>query len=624
MATIEPRLMHLLNEAKTPDMAPIKLPPLGHNSGGSTSGPARESVSLPPIEQSHDNADVPKQIPPFKTLADDLARQGTLPDGDQQQYAKEQAAGRLAGAMKSGLPIHTLLGNDPDANGSSHSLRMILDDSPETPDDTLTKKRHRAPTVKDDFPQLPQPLKKQKSTQQVVPPIINGLQDPPPNALVFPPILMDEDDDEAVSRVLKEFISPEDKDNRASAQSSSNVSNVDKNKRRLTKPRRKWSEEETNHLLLGVSKHGVGKWTTILEDPEFKFNDRSAGDLKDRFRTCCPDELRKSVARKGEEASIDATDLEDPVPETPRGKGTTGPNLENLLIEPEKLVAKASGSKPATKDSDGSKQRRSRAHRKKIEDLEELGITGPFKKSDRRQRRPFSEQDDKEILEGLDVYGPQWTKIQRDPNYHLSSRQPTDLRDRVRNKYPDIYARIEKGNMQMKNPDLHKSSTLEPSVSTSIDVSFDPTKPGFREPQLNRTNSGDELRSWPMNALVRRGDEQTAVMNILGSANAVANAGGNIDQMDISRLLLDDSASLTEGVKGQHRTPLPDPFGQILDPREHSLFGNKGEDLSTDLDENSVLYPSQYRKDMVIPQDRLGGRRTTLPTARPDQWPEKR
>ncbi|KAH8882701.1 hypothetical protein GQ53DRAFT_629965, partial [Thozetella sp. PMI_491] len=533
MATIEPRLMHLLNEAKTPNLAPIKLPPLGHNGNGSSSN--LESVSLPPIEQPADTP-TPK-IPPFKTLADEVARQSTLPEG-QQAYGKEQGAGRAA-SLKSGLPIHTLLDKDPETNGSSHSLRMILDDNPDNTEDTTTKKRHRAPTVKEDFPQLPQPLKKQKSTQQVVPPIINGLQDPPPNALVFPPILMDEDDED-VSRVLKEFISPDDKDNKNANTSAANNPNLDKDKgkRRLTKPRRKWSEEETNHLLLGVSKHGVGKWTTILEDPEFKFNDRSAGDLKDRFRTCCPDELRKSASKGFGKDALDVDDGEISSPSPSKAKPVKGPHLEDLLAEPDMVSGKSNAKKPSSKDGDAPRQRRSRAHRKKIEDLEELGITGPFKKSDRRQRRPFSEQDDKEILEGLDVYGPQWTKIQRDPNYHLSSRQPTDLRDRVRNKYPEIYARIEKGNMQMKNPDMHKTSTLEPSVSTSIEVSFDPSKPGLREPQLNKASSGEELRGWSMNNIIRRDDQTGSNTNAGGN---MASAIGNVDQMDISRLLLDDS-----------------------------------------------------------------------------------
>lgn len=92
--------------------------------------------------------------------------------------------------------------------------------------------------------------------------------------------------------------------------------------------------------------------------------------------------------------------------------------------------------------------RKRRVHRRNMEDMIKLGIQGPFKKSHRRERRPFTEQDDKEILEGLQIYGPAWTKIHRHPSFNLASRQPTDLRDRVRNKYPEIYANIEKGVFQ--------------------------------------------------------------------------------------------------------------------------------------------------------------------------------
>ncbi|PWN51642.1 hypothetical protein IE53DRAFT_303215, partial [Violaceomyces palustris] len=49
----------------------------------------------------------------------------------------------------------------------------------------------------------------------------------------------------------------------------------------------KWSAEETQALVDGCNKHGVGNWKKILSDPDLhdKFNERTAGDLKDRFRT---------------------------------------------------------------------------------------------------------------------------------------------------------------------------------------------------------------------------------------------------------------------------------------------------------------------------------------------------
>ncbi|CAI9114367.1 OLC1v1015078C1 [Oldenlandia corymbosa var. corymbosa] len=51
-------------------------------------------------------------------------------------------------------------------------------------------------------------------------------------------------------------------------------------------PKLKWTSEEEAALKAGVDKHGVGKWKSILTDPEFApllFN-RSNIDLKDKWR----------------------------------------------------------------------------------------------------------------------------------------------------------------------------------------------------------------------------------------------------------------------------------------------------------------------------------------------------
>ncbi|MCI14485.1 telomere repeat-binding factor 1-like, partial [Trifolium medium] len=51
-------------------------------------------------------------------------------------------------------------------------------------------------------------------------------------------------------------------------------------------PKQKWSAEEEAALKAGVVKHGVGKWRTILKDPEFNcvLYIRSNVDLKDKWR----------------------------------------------------------------------------------------------------------------------------------------------------------------------------------------------------------------------------------------------------------------------------------------------------------------------------------------------------
>ncbi|XP_057754727.1 telomere repeat-binding factor 1 [Arachis stenosperma] len=51
-------------------------------------------------------------------------------------------------------------------------------------------------------------------------------------------------------------------------------------------PKQKWTSEEEAALKAGVVKHGVGKWRTILKDPEFSgvLYLRSNVDLKDKWR----------------------------------------------------------------------------------------------------------------------------------------------------------------------------------------------------------------------------------------------------------------------------------------------------------------------------------------------------
>jgi myb proto-oncogene protein len=49
-------------------------------------------------------------------------------------------------------------------------------------------------------------------------------------------------------------------------------------------PKQKWTAEEEAALKAGISKHGTGKWRTILKDPEFSsiLRYRSNVDLKVR------------------------------------------------------------------------------------------------------------------------------------------------------------------------------------------------------------------------------------------------------------------------------------------------------------------------------------------------------
>ncbi|CCM02282.1 uncharacterized protein FIBRA_04369 [Fibroporia radiculosa] len=144
------------------------------------------------------------------------------------------------------------------------------------------------------------------------------------------------------------------------------------------KARKKWTMEETQMLVNGCNKWGVGNWKSILNDPEFKFDNRSPVDLKDRFRTYFPDAYKQHY-----------------------------PNAKTHL-----------SSKIRSALPDG---------------------TSIFEKTRSKKRRPFTEEEDRALKAGYDKHGTVWATIVKDPIFQEQNRRSTDLRDRFRNAFPELY-----------------------------------------------------------------------------------------------------------------------------------------------------------------------------------------
>ncbi|KAH7322834.1 hypothetical protein B0I35DRAFT_426566 [Stachybotrys elegans] len=202
------------------------------------------------------------------------------------------------------------------------------------------------------------------------------------------------------------------------ARDSIQVSQIDETgdnkKRRFSKgTRRRWSDEETENLIKGVRKHGVGKWRVILNDKEFKFENRTATNLKDRFRTCYPDGFLPH-APAVEYSTSNSEEEKGPTASQDEESGETNKLGEIDAVSPTSMSG--------------------------------AGIYPSPRKLERRKRQPFEARHDSEILDGLRRHGPAWTKIQRNSTSDLSYRRPTDLRDRIRNRFPDLYKRLEKKN----------------------------------------------------------------------------------------------------------------------------------------------------------------------------------
>ncbi|KAI6030192.1 hypothetical protein EDC04DRAFT_102613 [Pisolithus marmoratus] len=144
------------------------------------------------------------------------------------------------------------------------------------------------------------------------------------------------------------------------------------------KPRKKWTEQETQMLVTGCNTWGVGNWKAILKDPALKFDSRSPVDLKDRFRTYFPDAYKEHY-----------------------------PNAKTHL---------------------SSKVRSTLPDGRSI-----------FEKTRSKKRRPFTEEEDRALKAGYEKHGTVWAAIVKDPVFQEQNRRSTDLRDRFRNAFPDLY-----------------------------------------------------------------------------------------------------------------------------------------------------------------------------------------
>lgn len=244
------------------------------------------------------------------------------------------------------------------------------------------------------------------------------------------------------------------------------VQNTDRiqTKAKTNRKRTKWSQKETEDLLMGVRRFGIGSWKQILECADFNFERRTAVDLKDRFRICRPGEGLK--ARKGATTNVATTS-------NPTGPVCTTGKLAPLptdTVSDKPGAQEASTENMVTNDAAVATQK---------------DVYGPFPKSGRRARRQFSEEDDRNLLKGFKRHGTVWRAIRDDSELGFSMRQPTDLRDRFRIRYPEEFAKAgfklkpkearELKEAEAKAQKAQTSQPPSPAVNKAAYVNYEPT-----------------------------------------------------------------------------------------------------------------------------------------------------
>ncbi|KAI9719151.1 MAG: hypothetical protein M1828_006333 [Chrysothrix sp. TS-e1954] len=281
--------------------------------------------------------------------------------------------------------------------------------------------------------ELPKPNVVQPEQHTWIPPLLQGLHEPPPDAGIFPPITdtrfclsgdqytiptptkasfvesIEHCSPAEQRQILLRVGTPAPKEKspppvpppESPLPPQPQADTLRKPKRRTQrKPHRtRWTSAETACLLKGVAKFGIGQWKKILTHPAYTFHGRTAVDLKDRFRTCRPSDYKSPVGTQPSQS-------DEPIPEVskrpkPSKKKETTPHLDETS-------------------------------------LLDLDIATPLPKSTRRARRPFTTDEDCNLLLGFDRHGTSWKAMAEDAELHLDHRRPKDLRDRMRVRFPGM------------------------------------------------------------------------------------------------------------------------------------------------------------------------------------------
>jgi hypothetical protein len=141
---------------------------------------------------------------------------------------------------------------------------------------------------------------------------------------------------------------------------------------------------------------GVGNWKAILKDPKLKFDNRSPVDLKDRWVSLLILVFRDLIVSL--------------------------PSFRTYFPDAYKQHY------PNAKTHLSSKVRSTLPDGRSI-----------FEKTRSKKRRPFTEDEDRALKAGYEKHGTVWATIVKDPVFQEQNRRSTDLRDRFRNAFPELY-----------------------------------------------------------------------------------------------------------------------------------------------------------------------------------------
>lgn len=323
------------------------------------------SLRIPPLQDPF----------PFPTITD--RRLSPLEPNARTNSNIDKEAAKLTGRGKA------LAEAKPIGESEDNELRPIH---------STPRKRQKKYDVKSapEFVQLPKP--RAKANDEKLPPflpisVLNQLHEPPPSAALFPPITPNATVTDRGHRLSAELLLERTTSETIEIQrDGKETRDSSTTKTTSVRKRIKWSEEETYSLVRGVDKFGVGKWTRILNHPEYTFSaGRNPIDLKDRFRTLMGNTRVQPSEGVSYQELLGYAD-----------------GLRNIEPDP-----------PAQKEEPRQPRKKPKHH--------------------------WSEEEDESLVKGYQKYGFSWKDIASDPSLALSNRSGPQIRDRFRKRFPELY-----------------------------------------------------------------------------------------------------------------------------------------------------------------------------------------
>jgi hypothetical protein len=449
--------------------------------------PARSDVHIPPLRNPF----------PLRALSIPSPLEPTTP-GDEQKH----------GGFKLGIPRNDhKLGATPapiqpadlvstrDSKKSDLTIRALLDsshkdqlprllppsfvnlaaveNSPSTPSwssGAPTRKRAKL-EHHSEYLQLPVPRQKDVPIRiPLLPAIVNGIHEPPPSAALLPPMELEEvkamlaDMSGPVTLPPEKMLNPAEPERWESTgkpsgkvcipvqEAASSTPSDTKTKSKAPRSWNKWSNEETQKLLKGVAKHGVGRWKEICADPELNLPHRRPTDLKDRFRICFPSS--KKVKGNAKFSSCGDRDAPTVPLSTQEDRLTLAKSSSDVSQVSETTKSPTSVDRATTLLSTSSPDIlaaiESRAHQ--------------------RVRKLWTDEEHDNLIKGFGKHGYQWTAIRNDQELGLSRRKATDIRDKFRSLYPQQYMDADSGAPIGKKTNLTQPSSSDDAPKPHLSI----------------------------------------------------------------------------------------------------------------------------------------------------------